>query len=428
MNSRRLAVDVLEKVEEGGFASPIIDALPIDDRDRRFVRTVVMNVLRWRSRIDWTIERLAKRPVGKLHPPRALQLLRSGLAQVLYMEVPPHAAVNETVNLCVGPLSRVRGLVNAVMRGAVREGARDSAADDLATFATMHGHPEWIARRWAATFGEGRARAIIVANQQLSHSDLLVNERCAVEDVVEELSQRGIETRVSPLSRRVLKIEDATGAIADLIVRGDVYPMDEGSVAVARLVSAGAGDTVLDSCAAPGGKSLVLAQQGCRVISHDISLQRLGLLRRTGTRFMGRAPRIVVGDGRRPSFRGDIDTVFVDAPCSATGTIRRNPEIKWRLEASDLETFAALQKELLASALSVAAREVVYATCSLEPEENDHVVAEVLRHVAGWEIAPAVIEIGSPLAKYTDGPVLRLTPESESDGFTVHRLRRMSST
>src|SRR5207244_4798979 len=128
--------------------------------------------------------------------------------------------------------------------------------------------------------------------------------------------------------------------------------------------------------------------------------------------------KLVVSDGRRPPFRRKFQTVLLDAPCSATGTIRKNPELKWRLRASDLPTFAALQRELLAAALELAAESVVYSTCSLEPEENDDVVASA----AGWAVS--AMGVNDEVAKWVERDVLRLTPESGADGFTAFVLRR----
>src|SRR5260370_938257 len=163
-----------------------------------------------------------------------------------------------------------------------------------------------------------------------------------------------------------------TGSSAE--VEGIV--LDEGSAVIAGIAAALGGD-VLDLAAAPGGKSLVMQAHGVRVVSNDISLARLRPL-------IGRSSSIVVSDGRHPPFARKFNVVLLDAPCSATGTIRKNPEIKWRLREADLASFASLERELLQSALDLAAESVVYSTCSLEPEENDEVVDDVLRSRADF--------------------------------------------
>jgi 16S rRNA (cytosine967-C5)-methyltransferase len=190
----------------------------------------------------------------------------------------------------------------------------------------------------------------------------------------------------------------------------DGLALDEGSAVIAD-VAAAAGDDVLDLAAAPGGKSLVMHIRGARVVSNDVSISRLRPL-------IGKSGAIVVSDGRQPPFARRFQVVLLDAPCSATGTIRKNPELKWRLRESDLATFAVLQRELLASALELASETVVYSTCSLEPEENDEVVAAA----RGWRIES--MPVNDAVKKWVDRDVLRLTPESGADGFTAFILAR----
>jgi 16S rRNA (cytosine967-C5)-methyltransferase len=186
------------------------------------------------------------------------------------------------------------------------------------------------------------------------------------------------------------------------------YALDEGSGVIADIAAA-TGREILDLAAAPGGKTTVMSARRASVVSNDISLSRLRPL-------IGRSRKIVVSDGRQPPFRKRFETVLLDAPCSASGIIRKNPEIKWRLRESDLPRFAVLQRELLASAIKLAKETVVYSTCSLEPEENDAIVAGLERlDVAGF--------VNSEVARWVEDGVLRLTPESGADGFTAFVLR-----
>ncbi len=183
-------------------------------------------------------------------------------------------------------------------------------------------------------------------------------------------------------------------------------------------IAANAGEEVRDLAAAPGGKSLYAATRGIRVFSNDISMARLRPL-------ITRDPRhVVVSDGRRPPFARRFQTVLLDAPCSATGTIRKNPEIKWRLQESDLAAFSGLQRDLLTSALGVTGETCVYSTCSLEPEENDAVVAEALASNPEFELADVRPYSPPGVWPWSDGRVLRLTPEAGTDRFIVHALRR----
>jgi 16S rRNA (cytosine967-C5)-methyltransferase len=174
---------------------------------------------------------------------------------------------------------------------------------------------------------------------------------------------------------------------------------------------------VLDLAAAPGSKTLYMRSRGTRVISNDISFARLRPL-------VARGGDVVVGDGRAAPFRRQFDVVLIDAPCSATGTIRKNPELKWRLRENDIAAFPPLQRELLTAAFSLARHAVIYSTCSLEPEENDEVIDAVLatqRDFARADISTITPDGAKP---WVENGVLRLTPESGADGFTAFLLTR----
>ena len=348
-----------------------------------FVRTLVLGVLRWRSRLDFVIAELAQRPVKKLDPP-VVDVLRLGLYQLLFMDVPQYAAVSETVDLAP---KRARGLVNAILRRATRV-----TVPEPRDLATQTAHPSWLIERWSRTYGAERTARIANANQELSYPDVLA------------LGDRKPQGEPSALVPDLWKLH---GSSADLD-RRDFYPMDEGSGVIAAIARA-CGDDVLDLAAAPGGKSIYMERHGAHVVSNDVSLTRLRPL-------FGRSGRIVVSDGRTAPFARKFDVVLLDAPCSATGTIRKNPEIKWRLREQELNDFAKLQRELLASALTLAGEYVVYSTCSLEPEENDAIVEGLARE----DITRFVPE---GARAWVENGVLRLTPESGADGFTAFVLK-----
>jgi 16S rRNA (cytosine967-C5)-methyltransferase len=379
MTDRERALQLLHRIEgEGLYASLVLIG------ESGFVRTVVLGVLRWRSRLDFVIEALAQRPVKKLDEP-VIEALRLGLYQLLYMDVAPYAAVSETVELAP---KRARGFVNAVLRRAA-----EGKAPEPRDLATRTAHPQWLLDRWISFYGENRAARIAEANQELSYPDVL--------------SLRGEVPPEAVRSELVPDVWKLRGSSADL-VRDDFYPMDEGSAMIAAIARA-CGDDILDLAAAPGGKTIYMAHLGARVLANDISLPRLRPL-------LGRHPKIVVSDGRHPAFARRFEVVLLDAPCSATGTIRKSPELKWRLREKDFATFAALQRALLLHAMSLASKYVVYSTCSLEPEENDAVVEGHER----VDITPFV-PVGA--REWVSDGVLRLTPESGADGFTAFVLK-----
>jgi 16S rRNA (cytosine967-C5)-methyltransferase len=371
VNERARALALLRRIErESLFASYLLVG------ESGFVRTLVLGVLRWRSRLDFVIETLAKRSIE----PEILDVLRLGAYQLLYMDVAQYAAVAETVELAP---KRARGFVNAILRRITRGDVPE--ARDLAT---RTAHPPWLIERWTRFYGAERAAKIAEANQELSYPDVLALTDEAPPDATP-----------STLVDHVYRLR---GSSAELD-RAKFWPMDEGSAVVAS-IAASLGGEVLDLAAAPGSKTLYMRRAGVRVVSNDISITRLMVGLKPDLRRTGFSPSVVVSDARRPAFRTTFDVVLLDAPCSATGTIRKNPEIKWRLRESDLPAFAAVQREMLTAALSLARKHVVYSTCSLEPEENDDVVASTGARI--------------------ERDVLRLTPDSGADGFTAHVLTR----
>lgn len=380
MNERQRALQLLRRIErESAYASLLLT------NDTGFVRTLVLGVLRWRSRLDFVIDAYAK---GAIEP-EIRDILRLGALQLLFMSVAPHAAVGETVQLA--PL-RARGFVNAILRQISRK------PPEPADVATRTAHPSWLIDRWARVYGSERAARIAEANQELSFPDVMT----------------GAPPAGATASTLVPGMWKLTGSSAEV----DGVVLDEGSAVIADLAAA-AGDEVLDLAAAPGGKSLVMRIRGARVVSNDISISRLRPL-------IGRSDALVVSDGLRPPFARQFRVVLLDAPCSATGTIRKNPELKWRLRESDLPSFAALQRALLTSALDLASETVVYSTCSLEPEENDEVVEDVLRTRGDFVRGDVATLVNGNVAHWVEDGVLRLTPEAGTDGFTAHVLTKQS--
>jgi 16S rRNA (cytosine967-C5)-methyltransferase len=377
MNERERALQLLQRIErESLYASLVLIG------ESGFVRTLVLGVLRWRSRLDFIISELAQRPVKRLDLP-VIDALRLGMYQLLYMNVPQHAAVSETVDLTP---KRARGFVNAILRNATR-----GKVPEPRDAATRNAHPRWLFDRWAKMYGEDRAAKIAAANQELSYPDAL--------------SLRGgapPESIPSELAPGLWKLRGSSSELS----RNDFYPMDEGSAVIAAIARA-CGDDILDLAAAPGGKTIYMTHAGAKVVANDVSFNRLRTLRH---------PRTLVSDGRTSPFTRKFDVVLLDAPCSATGTIRKNPELKWRLRETELPELAKLQRELLQNAISLASKYVVYSTCSLEPEENDAVVEGFTRE----DITPFVPE---GARKWVTDGVLRLTPESGADGFTGFVLR-----
>jgi 16S rRNA (cytosine967-C5)-methyltransferase len=377
VTERERAFHLLRRIErDAAYASVLLQD------ETGFVRTLVLGVLRWRSRLDHAIKTIAERSLSKLDP-NVVDILRIGIYQLMFMDVAPYAAVSESVDLAARYAKRARGFVNAILRRASQTDLKSLATD----LATRTAHPQWMLDRWIRMYGAARAEAIAEANQQLSYPDVFTSS-----------PPEGAEP-----SKLVPGMFKLTGSSANV----EGYALDEGSGVIADL-AASAGRDILDLAAAPGGKTIVMTARGANVISNDISIARIRPL-------IGRSNKIVVSDGRQPPFRKRFEIVLLDAPCSATGTIRKNPEIKWRLRDSDLPRFAILQRELLTAAKELATKYVVYSTCSLEPEENDAIVA-------GFDRVDAAQFVNPEVAPWMEKGVLRLTPESGADGFTAFVL------
>jgi len=367
VTDRERALRILERVTSKKLAAFEAIAREPGIEHPDFVRTLVHGVLRWQGRLDHAIATLASRNISRIDT-RVLLLLRLGTYQLWFMEVPSYACVSETTQLAGRVASRARSFVNAVMRRASERSLEslDPEGDSTNAIAIRTSHPEWLLQGWIDTYGRGRALEIARANQELSWPDLLVNTRKWSRDEAQAaIRERHLEVEVSELADNTLRLRSGTATISDLIRDGRVYPMDEGSVAVTTLVPCDS-RRILDVCAAPGGKSISLALREFDVTSCDISFGRMCSLRAASSRFFGTNPRGCVTDALQPAFSSTWDTVFVDAPCSATGTIRKNPEVRWRVSKGEIEEMAALQKRILDSCLHLSRRFLVYVTCSLE--------------------------------------------------------------
>jgi 16S rRNA (cytosine967-C5)-methyltransferase len=381
--ARVLALEVLVRLERprgtlaDALAAPAIEALP--PRDRALLQELVLGTLRRRGWLDHLLSLLFELP-RRAPSPDVLNALRLGAYQLLYLRVPPHAAVSESVELVRQRAPRAVGLVNAVLRRLQREGPPpepDPAQQPLAWLTTAGSLPGWLAKRWLARLGA--PAAVERARVLLEPPPLYFRLHPRRPGARERLAEEGIQA--SPGFVPGAWRRDSGGPVGSEALAGLVYVQDQGSQLVAHL--AAAGGLVLDACAAPGGKSLLLADlggDGVRVIATDVSRRRLATLPALASRWGARNVLPVAADALHPPFRERFDAVLLDAPCSGLGTLARHPDIRWRLRASDLPRHAARQRVLL-EALAPLVRDrgrLVYATCSIEDEETVGVVRPFL--------------------------------------------------
>ena len=397
--ARRAAFEILTRVGEGkGHSDELLHGQLTDaltEADRNLATALVMGVLRWEIALDAQVAKYLERPGQRLAEPVALAL-RLGAFQLLHMDrIPAHAALSESVELCrAAGQPHATGMVNAILRKvatAKKPGAK--VFETTAAFAERLGHPAWLVERWVENYGRDAAMKICEAGQ------------------------------TEPDGGGLFEQEDGLPQV------------DDGSRLVAEIAAAaapaGEGVRVWDCCAAPGGKTLVLAKRlaGAEVLATDVSSRRLGQMeaRLRRYKYAGEIKCEVADAGKLPREAGEFDLVLCDVPCSGTGTLARNPEIRMRLKVEELTRQAARQREILGAAMKrvrVGGR-LVYSTCSLEPEENERVVDACVGE--GWRRVPVDgLGVGQVQAGMVKDGALRTLPGVDAcDGFYAVVVERV---
>ncbi|MGB9076580.1 MAG: transcription antitermination factor NusB [Terracidiphilus sp.] len=396
--ARKAAFAILLEVERGhAHSDDLLRGKRVDKlapADRNLATALVLGVLRWQIRLDEQVRGFLERPKARLDP-EVLIALRLGAFQLLHLDrIPAHAAIGESVELAkqAGHTFAAR-MVNAVLRkmaGHLHERAG-------AELAVVEAYPAWMVERWARFFGAETTRAVCAYGQEPPPTTI----RIASPEVEQELVEAGIHLDAGKLlgvARRVMA-GDVSAAAA--FAEGRVRLQDEGSQLVAEIASACAGErdgSILDACAAPGGKTLILAERNpeARIVACEASPQRLAELQK---RLAGFGERVMCRHGNAAELKDEnaYDVVLADVPCSGTGTLGRNPEIRHRLRAEDLARQAERQRGILRAALRAVKPGgcAVYSTCSLEPEENEEIVAAVLGEMGEAEVVPVTASIGA---------------------------------
>jgi len=439
--ARRAAFEILRRVEgEGAFAAPLLATATgeLAPEDRALCYELVLGVLRRRLWLDRVIEHFAGRGAEKLDPP-VLLALRLGLYQLRFLtRVPARAAVNESVNLAhLHRLRSAASFINAVLRRAAREPEFDPAAhvsETLERIAVSTSHPPWLVRRWAAEFGPAEAEAFARANNAPAPAAFRVNPlREGSGDALERLRAAGCAAEPSKIAPGGFRAEGAgaAGVLRALAAEGLVYMQDEASQLVAHVLGARAGERVLDACAAPGSKTTqvaALAGDGVHVAAGDLHEHRLRIVEESCARLGVRGVRTFAFDAAAslPFADRAFDRVLVDAPCTGTGTLRHNPEIRWRLRPEDIAEQAAVQRVILAEAARTVrpGGRLVYSTCSVEREENEDAVASFLDSHKDFKQIPAAPASADLLLP--SGAARTWPQRDDADGFFVAALARES--
>lgn len=379
MNVRRLSVEVLEAWQK----TPRYAADLLDDKTRQtalsgpnaaFLHDIVLTTLRNLSLLDHWIGHLTS---GRHLDHRTRWVLRVGLSQLLLLGVPSHAAVNETV----AAAGRASGLVNAVLRRAGREKDSLLASREALPLAVAFSHPEFLVRRWIKTMGKAKTEALCQWNQEPAQTFVRLNR--LHEDAAEKLPAiPGLAPHPGA--------EDfflTTSVPREALKAGLCYAQDPSTAVAPGMLAPRPGETVLDACAAPGGKTAILAQAMCgegRLVACDSSPARLTRLRENLTRLRVHNAQVMQHDflSQDPPPFGDLlfDRVLLDVPCSNTGVMRRRIDVRWRLQEAEFAELARTQRGIFESALRYLkpGGSLVYSTCSIDPEENQQLVKAVL--------------------------------------------------
>jgi 16S rRNA (cytosine967-C5)-methyltransferase len=405
---RGMTVEILNRVAlTDAYAEPLLDACLSSPsltnvHDRRLLTELVYGVLRYQGHLDWIIAKYYRGNFQSLDI-FVKNILRASLYQLIYTSrIPDFAVVDEAVKLTKMHHRVSSGLVNAILRNYLRQ------RDDLVYprmqdapreyIAIMHSHPRWLVEHWLQCFGVDKTVAICAANNEIPPITLRVNGLTMTrEEAQRELANDNIEAEKTIFSPQGLIIAKHGPSLRETtsFQKGRVILQDEASQLIGLLAAAQPEEQVLDICAGRGVKTTHLAeimQNRGKIIAVDINAGKLAALRELAERLGIGIVETRVGDARAEvgsEWQGRFDRVLVDAPCSGLGTLRRNPEIKWRLSARDLTSCSDLQKQLLASAAPCLRKggTLVYSVCTVTPEENEAVVNDFLQHHRNFHLA-----------------------------------------
>lgn len=399
--ARRIAFDVLSRVEtQHAYAGDLLHTgltSKVSAADAGLATELALGVLRQQRMLDFLIERQSRKRIAGLDREVVLAL-RLGLYQLRFLDrVPARAAIYESVELVKQSRKKSAAtFVNAVLRGASATARADFAPLLPANFplaerlGILHSHPSWLVERWLGRFGETQTIALLEANNRAPELSGVIHDSAKRDEIVHGLERNGL--RVLPGRWLTDAFRASGGSLAQSAEfrNGRVSIQDEASQMVPLLLDVARGDSVLDLCAAPGGKTATLARAAgpdAIVVAADRHAHRLGAIKKHIERLRLRGVEIVELDGTLAlPFRAKFARVLVDAPCSGTGTLARNPEIRWSLRAEDLGELHERQVALLREGLGQleAGGRLIYSTCSLEAEENEGVIEAALGGVNGY--------------------------------------------
>ena len=433
---RKAAFQVLTKAEEGGRINEVLDktldGITLTDQQRRFTTELVMGTTRMQGRLDADLAACYRGRYA--HVERSVKrLLRLGAYQLHYMDsVPPHAALSTTVELARAVnLTRAAGLVNAILRELSRQSPPDMPPAEASTgeLADAFSHPTWLVERWLDRWGRDRTIALMEWNNRRPTIWFRQRrEKAARQRLAEIAAAKSISLQPHPVMADYVSVSPSPALLLKPLVmeEGLFIVQDPSSGAVVEAVDPRPGEVIVDLCAGPGGKTAVMAEcvaPGGRILAFEVDHDRVSLINSTLNRLGLANVDIYPGDATAQVIP-EADKILVDAPCTGTGVMARRADLRWRRKPEQLAEMSALQLSLLEHAARYLRPEgrLVYATCSLEPEENWELVRAFQKEHPRFCVVPMPESIPRAWID-AEGALSTFPPDNHVDGLFAVRLQ-----
>ena len=449
--ARKAAFKVLLKFEKGEIKflkeslNQYIEDHKMQKNDLALATDIVYGVMRWRGLLDFKISKFSNKKISSIDK-EVLIILRISVYQLLFLnKIPPRAVVDEGAKLAYYFRKRsAADFINGILREFLRR--RDeldkasSHEEDIDALSNLYSHPKWMFERWMSRFGLKGVKRLCKFNNEIPPNAIRVNTiKITRSQLAELFKEQKIECEFSKYCEDGLIVPSLQGITQNpLFKKGYFYIQDEGSMLVSRILKPEPGENILDLCSAPGGKTTHIAQiignKGL-IIAIDNNFRRLLMIKENCSRMGFSAVKITCGDGRECGslIKMNFDKVLVDAPCSGTGILRRNPEIKWARSYNDIVDLKKLQKEILNNACYCVKPDgvLVYSTCSIELEENQEVIESFLSNHKNFILKKITDEIPQEAKKFITKEgyfqsLPNIADNSSPDAFFVAKMKKVS--
>lgn len=444
MEAREAALKVLYNIEaEKAYSNIALNKTfkcnEFTKLDRNFITELVYGTLENLIFVDYVIQQFSTMKLKKVNP-WTLNLLRLGTYQIFFLDkVPDFAAVNESVNLSKIYCKRASGFINGILRNMIRNKENIELPNKEKEFkkflSVKYSHPQWMVERFLAYFSKDFTEELLRFNNETPKLHIRVNTlKVSVEEVVRFLQEKDIQVNRNPYISEAITVEEGFSQLEelDIYIKGLIHIQDFSSMLVAKILDPKEGQFIIDVCSAPGGKTTHMAQlmnNKGRILARDIHEHKLKLIKSNANRLGVKMIDVEKFDGKDldEDLIETADKVLVDAPCSGLGIIRRKPEIKYRKEPDDMKTITELQLLILTNASRYVKREgeLLYSTCTIDPNENQKIVERFLKQHSNYELIDINHLYKSIVPGEHKGNMIQLYPHLHgTDGFFIAKLKK----